>query len=86
MKRGSPDGDDTALRIAHLPKEAGSSLITAGVVGLAVPGVVGTPFLLVGAVVLAPGGSKILARWAPSSATRQIGRFLDDLERRYPRR
>jgi len=51
-----------------------------------VPGVVGTPFLLAGAVVLAPGGSKLLARWAPRSATRQLGRFLDDLERRFPRR
>jgi len=85
MKSGSSKADDAALRIAHLPKEAGWALITAGVVGLVVPGVVGTPFLLAGAVVLAPGGSKLLARWAPSSATRQIGRFLDDLERRYPR-
>jgi hypothetical protein len=48
--------------------------------------VVGAPFLLAGAVVLAPGGSKLLARWAPRSATQQIQRFLDDLERRFPRR
>ena len=86
MKSDLPDADDTALRIAHLPKEAGWALITAGVVGLVVPGVVGTPFLLAGAVVLAPGGSKLLARWAPRSATRQLGRFLADLERRFPRR
>ena len=86
MKSDLSDADDTALRIAYLPKEAGWALITAGVVGLVVPGVVGTPFLLAGAVVLAPGGSKLLARWAPRSATRQLGRFLDDLERRFPRR
>ena len=86
MKRGASDDDDTARRIAHLPKEAGWALIAAGVIGLAVPGVVGAPFLLAGAAVLAPGGSKLLARWAPRSTTRQIGRFLDDLERRYPRR
>jgi uncharacterized membrane protein YbaN (DUF454 family) len=86
MKSGSSAADDAALRIAHLPKETGWALITAGVVGLVVPGVVGTPFLLAGAVVLAPGGSKLLARWAPRSATRQLGRFLDDLERRFPRR
>ena len=73
-----------ALRMAHLPKETGWALITAGVIGLVVPGVVGAPFLLAGAAVLAPGGSKLLARWAPRSATRQIGRFLDDLERRFP--
>ena len=87
------DTEQTALRVEQLPREAGWMLITAGVVGLAVPGVLGTPFLLAGAVVLTPGGSKLLARWSgrhPSkfvhSAMRQIGRFLDDLERRYPRR
>jgi hypothetical protein len=73
-------------RVEQLPKEAGWLLITAGVVGLAVPGVLGTPFLLAGAVVLVPGGSKLLSRWAGRSAMRQIGRFLDDLGRRYPRR
>jgi hypothetical protein len=74
----------TALELQKLPKEAGWLLMTAGVVGLAVPGMLGTPFLLAGAVVLAPGGSKLLTRWAPDSAMRQIGRFLDDLDRRYP--
>jgi hypothetical protein len=34
-------------------------------IGLAVPGVVGASFLLAGAAVLAPGGSKLLARWTP---------------------
>jgi hypothetical protein len=76
----------TLVRVDELPKEAGWLLITAGVVGLIVPGVLGTPFLLAGAVVLAPGGSRLLSRWAGHSAMRQIGRFLDDLERRYPRR
>jgi hypothetical protein len=76
----------TPVRVERLPKEAGWLLITAGVVGLVVPGVIGTPFLLAGAVVLTPGGSKLLSRWAGHSAMRQIGRFLDDLERRYPRR
>ena len=42
MKTDLSDADDPALRIAHLPKEAGWALITAGVVGLAVPGVPGT--------------------------------------------
>ena len=83
----------TAVRVEQLPKEAGWLLITAGVVGLVVPGVPGTPFLLAGAIVLTPGGSKLLARWSGrrlpkfgQSTMRQIGRFLDDLERRYPRR
>ena len=73
-------------RFSQLPKEAGWLLIAAGVVGLAVPGIPGTPFLLAGAVVLMPGGSRLLSRWAGQPAMRQIGRFLDDLERRYPRR
>jgi hypothetical protein len=76
----------TAVRVEQLPKDAGWLLITAGVVGLVVPGVFGTPFLLAGALVLAPGGTKLLSRWVGHSGIRQIGRFLDNLERRYPRR
>jgi FAD/FMN-containing dehydrogenase len=85
--------EETTLDLEHLPKEAGWALITAGVVGLAVPGILGTPFLLAGAFVVAPGGPKLLSRWVGRNpprfvgfAMRQIGRFLDDLERRYPRR
>ena len=74
-----------AVRIEQLPREAGWLLITAGIVGLVVPGVLGTPFLLAGAVILAPGGSKLVSRWAGRSTMRQVSRFLDDLERRYPR-
>jgi len=51
-----------------------------------VPGVLGTPFLLAGAGILAPGGSQLVSRWVGRSTMRQVGRFLDDLERRYPRR
>lgn len=76
----------TPARVDQLPKEAGWLLITAGVVGLVVPGVLGTPFLLAGGLALVPGGSKLLSRWAGRSAMRQVGRFLYDLERRYPRR
>jgi hypothetical protein len=76
----------TPVRAEQLPREAGWLLMTAGVVGLVVPGMPGAPFLLAGAVVLAPGGSKLVSRWAGRSAMRPIGRFLDDLERRYPRR
>jgi len=76
----------TAIRVERLPKDAGWLLITAGIVGLVVPGVFGTPFLLAGALVLAPGGTKLLSRLVGHSGMRQIGRFLDNLERRYPRR
>jgi hypothetical protein len=76
----------TAVRAVQLPKGAGWVLITAGVVGLVVPGVLGTPFMLAGALILAPGGTKLLSRWVGHSRMCQIGRFLDNLERRYPHR
>jgi hypothetical protein len=94
VTRYEPAADeDTSFDVEHLPKEAGWALITAGMVGLVVPGIIGTPFLLAGAFVIAPGGPKLLSRWAGRNppkfarfAMRQIGRFLNDLERRYPRR
>jgi len=80
-------------RIEKLPKEAGWALITAGVIGVIAPGIVGVPFLVAGAFVLTPGGPLTLSRWAgrkprkfAHSALRQICRFIDDLERRYPHR
>ena len=80
-------------RIEKLPKEAGWALITAGVIGVMAPGIVGVPFLVAGAFVLTPGRPRTLSRWAgrkprklAHSALRQICRFIDDLERRYPRR
>jgi hypothetical protein len=83
---GAAVGELTALRVKQLPKDAGWLLITAGVVGLVVPGMPGMLFLLAGALVLAPGGTTLLSRWVGHSGMRQIGRFLDNLERRYPRR
>jgi hypothetical protein len=84
--------EQPVLTVEQLPRGAGWLLITAGVVGVVVPGVPGAPFLLAGAVLLTPGGSRLLSRWAGRnppkfvrSAMRRISRFLDDLERRYPR-
>jgi hypothetical protein len=78
-------------RIENLPKDAGWALITAGVIGLIAPGIIGWPFVVAGAFVLAPGGTRRLARWAgrkprkhAHAALRQICRLVDDLERRYP--
>lgn len=84
---------EIATRLAELPREAGWLLITAGTLGVVVPGIIGTPFLVAGAVALAPGGHTLMSRWAGRnppklvrSAMRQMERFLDDLDRRYPRR
>jgi hypothetical protein len=78
-------------RIENLPKDAGWALITAGVIGLIAPGVIGWPFVVAGAFMLTPGGTRKLARWAgrkprkhAHAALRQICRLVDDLERRYP--
>jgi hypothetical protein len=79
------------LRLDTLTAEVGWLLVTAGVIGVIVPGIPGTPFLIVGALVITPGGTKLLSRWAGKnpprfvkSGMKQIGRFLDDLESRYP--
>jgi hypothetical protein len=84
--------EQPVIAVEQLPRGAGWLLITAGVVGLVVPAVPGVPFLLAGAILLTPGGSRLLVRWVGRnppkfvrSAMRPISRFLDDLERRYPR-
>jgi hypothetical protein len=83
--------EEQVLRVERLTPEAGWMLITAGVVGVIVPGIAGTPFLLVGIFVLLPGGPQLLSRWSRGNlprfvrfAVRLIARLLDDLERRYP--
>ncbi len=88
-----PDEDEAVIeRVEHLSHGVGWVLISAGVVGLVVPGVLGTPFLIMGALALWPGNHKRVERWrqghspkAFHGAMKQINRFLDDLEKRYPR-
>jgi hypothetical protein len=78
-------------RIKHLPKEVGVLLLVAGVGGLLLPGPVGTPFVLLAAVVLWPSLFErvelFFERHCPNmhrAGVRQIKRYLSDLERRYP--
>lgn len=80
------------LRFDTLTPDVGWLLVAAGVIGVIAPGIPGTPFLIVGALAITPGGTKLLSRWAGKNPPRivrvgmkPIGRFLDDLERRYPR-
>ena len=77
-------------RLEELPKEIGVMLVAAGVVGLILPGP-GTPALVAGGLVLWPGAFSKLELWLErrypdvhKKSMRQIGRFLDDLEKRYP--
>lgn len=84
--------EDTVKRIERLPRDVGWLLITAGLVGVIVPGVLGVPFLVLGGLVVTPVTSRRAERWLSGhspkmfkGSVRQINRFLDDLETRYPR-
>jgi hypothetical protein len=78
-------------RIRAMPKEVAVLLIVAGIGGLLLPGPVGTPFLILGGVMLWPRAFERLELFMRShfpschhQGVRQIRRFLDDLEKRYP--
>lgn len=82
---------ETARRIRKLPHDIGWLLVTAGVVGVVMPGVLGLPFLMLGGLILMPATNHRAERWLTGhspkifkGSIRQINRFLDDLERRYP--
>jgi hypothetical protein len=92
----APDGtgadEQAVLRIANLPRDVGWMMVSVGIIGVILPGVIGAPFLVTGIAVLAPGGPQLLTRWVrrnPNAVVlaglKQMGRWLDDLERRYPR-
>lgn len=83
--------DETVKRIEKLPRDVGWLLITAGVLGVVLPGVLGFPFLILGGLVVMPATSQRAEHWLAGhgpkmfrGSVRQINRFLDDLERRYP--
>lgn len=84
---------ELAAKLSGLPRDLGVALVSLGVVGVAIPGPVplGTPFVLLGTVVLWPkllvkGGGPV-ARRCPRFF-RVLVEFADDLgadlERRYP--
>jgi len=74
-----------------LPKELGVLLVVAGIWGLLLPGPVGTPFLILGGVILWPAAFNRVENCFERRLPRvhkigmaQIDRFVADLERRYP--
>ncbi|MEY4685947.1 MAG: hypothetical protein RLZ25_2406 [Pseudomonadota bacterium] len=82
---------ETADRIRKLPKDVGWLLITAGLLGMVLPGVIGTPLLVLGSLMVWPSSQKKAGQWLSGQSPKmfrgsmkQINRFLDDLERRYP--
>ena len=89
---GEPNEEAESLqRIREMPKEVGVLLVVAGIGGLLLPGPVGSPFVILGGVILWP---RVFERVEVAFANRfprvhrqsvrQIGRFLVDLDRRYP--
>lgn len=75
---------------ASLPKELGVMLVSAGVIGVVLPGP-GAPALVAGGLILWPEGFGRVERWfqrrfpqAHRQGMGHINRFLSDLERRYP--
>lgn len=78
-------------RLARAPREVGVMLVTIGALGLVLPGLVGTPALLAGGLMLWPRGFGSLNAWIGRRCPKlhrqgleQLLRYLDDMERRYP--
>ncbi len=76
--------------IKRVPKDLGVMLITAGIVGVILPGP-GVPAIIAGGLALWPRAFGKLESWLVRrnpglhrKSVKQINRFLDDLEKRYP--
>jgi hypothetical protein len=89
--QGQADLEEAEVnKIKELPKELGVMLLTAGIVGFILPGP-GTPAIIAGGLVLWPEAFGKIESWLERShpqvhkqGVRQINRFLNDLEKRYP--
>jgi hypothetical protein len=88
---GSVEAEAELERIKDLPKEVGVLLMTVGVLGFALPGIVGAPAVIAGGLVLWPKAFGKAESWFERQCPRfhrkslsQINRFLNDLESRYP--
>ncbi len=79
------------IDMTQLPREVGAMLVSVGVLGVVLPGIAGVPALVVGGLVLWPEGFKRVDHWFRArcpklheTSMKQVGRYLDDLERRFP--
>jgi hypothetical protein len=87
----SPEEEAELRRIKDLPRELGVMLMTVGVLGFVLPGVVGTPAVIAGGLVLWPKAFGRVESWFERKFPKihkqslyQINRYLNDLESRYP--
>ena len=83
--------DEDVETLKQLPKEVGVMLMTVGVMGLVLPGVVGTPAVIVGGLVLWPKTFSKMEQWFRGRCPEfhqkglvQMRRYIADLEKRYP--
>ncbi len=81
------DGD----RLRAMPKEIGVMLVSVGALGVVLPGMVGVPAVVAGGLILWPKAFGKVDGWFekrfPKSrrdGMKQIGRFIDDFEKRFP--
>jgi hypothetical protein len=87
---GSTANEQALPGIEALPKEVGAMLVAVGLLGVALPGMMGTPAIIAGGLVLWPRTFGKVDAWfrcrypeTHKQGMRQIGRYLDDLQRRY---
>jgi hypothetical protein len=89
-----PESDGPLVeRIGKLPRDVGWMLFGVGFAGFVAPGIFGLPFMAAGGMILWPKTTRrlqgLLGKKAPeksiATGMKQIERFLDDLERRYPK-
>jgi hypothetical protein len=87
----TPEEEAELRRIKDLPREVGVMLMTVGVLGIILPGVVGTPAAIAGGLVLWPKAFGKVENWFErrfpqihKQSLYQINRYLNDLESRYP--
>ena len=59
----SPTEREVEERLQRLPPEMGAMLLTIGIFGMILPGMVGTPALLAGGLLLWPRGFRGVDRW-----------------------
>ncbi len=84
--------DSIPAGIQQLPRDVGWMLFGVGFAGFVAPGIFGLPFMVAGGMILWPKTANrlqgLLAKDSPQKTMapgmKQIIRFLDDLERRYP--
>ncbi len=85
------DEEELLRQVHNLPPELAVLLLSVGALGFVLPGIIGTPALIAGGLALWPKAFGRAETWFakryPSihrKSLHQMGRFLADLDRRYP--